>query len=110
MVNLYSNPQEDVNVGIRHIPMAVPLIGAAGAYMKELVKYPPQFKIGFMSNNPPVYDLIPKAKEAIEKLQEEIRPIHTKRLQHTERSEAAWRPLLTGSCQCPLLAQSGHSN
>jgi hypothetical protein len=27
-----------------------------------------------MSNNPPVYDLIPKAKEAIEKLQTEMRP------------------------------------
>ena len=31
--------------------------------MKELIKYPPQFKIGFMSNNPPVYDLLPKMKE-----------------------------------------------
>ena len=25
VVNLYTNPQEDVSVGIRHIPMAVPL-------------------------------------------------------------------------------------
>ena len=33
-------------------------------------KYPPQFKIGFLSNNPPMYDLIPKAKEAIEKMQQ----------------------------------------
>src|SRR5215510_12023002 len=74
MVNLYSNPQEDASIGVRHIPMVVPVIGAAGAYMKELIKYPPQFKIGFMSNNPPVYDLIPKAKEAIEKLQTEMRP------------------------------------
>lgn len=69
LVNLYTNPQEDVNIGVRHIPMAVPVMGTAGWYAKELIKYPPQFKIGFMSNNPPIYDLIPKAKEAIEKLQ-----------------------------------------
>ena len=41
-------------------------MGAAGWSMKELVKYPPQFKIGFLSNHPPIYDLIPKAREAIE--------------------------------------------
>jgi arylsulfatase len=67
--NLYTNPQEDVSVGIRHIPMAVPILAAGGWYMKELVKYPPQFKIGNLSNNPPIYDLLPKAKSAIEKLQ-----------------------------------------
>jgi hypothetical protein len=72
--NLYTNPQEDVSIGIRHIPMGVPVIAAAGWYMKELIKYPPQFKIGFLSNNPPIYDLIPKAKEAIERLQAESRP------------------------------------
>ncbi len=33
--------------------------------MKELMKYPPQFKIGFLSNNPPVYDLLPKAQELL---------------------------------------------
>ena len=44
--------QEDVSIGIRHM---VPVMGTAGWYMKELVKYPPQFKIGFLSNNPPVY-------------------------------------------------------
>ena len=33
-------------------------------------KYPPQFKIGFLSSNPPMYDLIPKAKEGIDKLQQ----------------------------------------
>jgi hypothetical protein len=59
LVNLYTNPQEDVSIGIRHIPMAVPVMSAAGEYMKELIKYPPQFKIGFLSNNPPIYDLIP---------------------------------------------------
>jgi hypothetical protein len=30
--------------------------------MKELLQYPPQFKIGFMSNNPPVYDVMPEVK------------------------------------------------
>src|SRR5262245_758018 len=74
MVNLYTNPQEDVSVGVRHIPMAVPVIGAAGTYMKELVKYPPNFKIGFLSNNPPVYNLLPKAREAMEKFEIGKRP------------------------------------
>jgi arylsulfatase len=36
--------------------------------MRDLVKYPPQFKIGFLNNNPPVYDLLPKMKGAIERL------------------------------------------
>ncbi|HEY2379078.1 MAG TPA: sulfatase-like hydrolase/transferase [Gemmatimonadaceae bacterium] len=63
LVNLYSNPQEDVSIGVRHIPMAVPVMGEAGWYMKELMKYPPQFKIGFASNNPPIYDLAPKLEK-----------------------------------------------
>lgn len=58
--NLYTNPQEDVSIGIRHIPMGVPIMAASGWYMKELIKYPPQFKIGFISNNPPIYDLLSK--------------------------------------------------
>ena len=60
--NLYTNPQEDLSIGIRHIPMGVPIMAASGAYMKDLIKYPPQFKIGFMSNNPPIYDIGPEAK------------------------------------------------
>jgi hypothetical protein len=63
--NLYTNPQEDVSIGVRHIPMAVPVGEAAGAYMKELLQYPPQFKIGFLSNNPPVYDVVPTVKEGV---------------------------------------------
>ena len=63
MVNLYTNPQEDVSIGIRHIPMAVPVGGAAVWYMQELIKYPPQFKVGFLSNNPPVYDMLPQMRE-----------------------------------------------
>ncbi len=62
MVNLYTNPQEDVNIGIRHIPMTTPVGALAAWYMEELIKYPPQFKIGFLSNNPPVYDILPKVK------------------------------------------------
>jgi arylsulfatase A-like enzyme len=68
--NLYANPQEDVNIGVRHLPMAIPVIGAAGEYMKELMKYPPQFKIGFLSNNPPLYNLAPQAREAMQKVLE----------------------------------------
>ncbi|HSF29489.1 MAG TPA: hypothetical protein VLK82_03315 [Candidatus Tectomicrobia bacterium] len=67
VVNLYTDPQEDVNVGMRHIPAGGPALSAAGDYMQELIKYPPQFQIGFLSNNPPVYDLSPKAREAIER-------------------------------------------
>lgn len=69
VMNLYTNPQEDVSIGVRHIPMAVPLLGTTGDYYKELIAYPPQFKIGFISNNPPIYDLLPKAKEAVEAFQ-----------------------------------------
>jgi arylsulfatase len=63
--SLYTDPKEDVIVGIRHIPMGVPVLGAAGFYMKELIKYPPQFKVGFISNNPPIYDLIPKMQDLL---------------------------------------------
>ena len=65
LFNLYTNPQEDVSIGIRHIPMMVSVIGTASWYMQELVKYPPQFKIGFLSNNPPVYDVLPKMQELL---------------------------------------------
>ena len=63
MVNLYTDPQEDESIGTRHIPMSVPVGMAAAWYMQELVKYPPQFKIGFLSNNPPLYDLLPLMKQ-----------------------------------------------
>lgn len=36
----------------------------------ELIKYPPQFKIGFLSNNPPVYDLLPQMRQARKKYME----------------------------------------
>jgi hypothetical protein len=44
MFNLETSLQEDVSIGIRHIPMLVPVIGTAGWYMRELMKYPQQFK------------------------------------------------------------------
>jgi arylsulfatase A-like enzyme len=69
--NLYTDPQEDVSIGVRHLPMVVPVFGAAGWYMKELMDYPPQFKIGFVSNNPPMYNLAPKARDAMKKIMEE---------------------------------------
>jgi hypothetical protein len=38
------------------------------------IKYPPQFKIGFMSNNPPVYDLLPQMQKLHQKNMEEQGP------------------------------------
>jgi arylsulfatase A-like enzyme len=49
-INLYTNPQQDVSVGVRHIPMTVPLMGEAGRYFEVLKKYPPNFKVGFLGN------------------------------------------------------------
>jgi arylsulfatase len=43
----------------------VPVANTAGWYLAELFKYPPRFKIGFLSNNPPVYDAAP-FKELLE--------------------------------------------
>jgi arylsulfatase len=48
--NLYTNPQEDTSIGIRHIPITVPLIGEITRYHAVLKKYPPQIKIGFAGN------------------------------------------------------------
>lgn len=50
MVNLYTDPQEDVNSGIRHIPMMVPLGAEATRYQEVLKKYPPKFKVVFGGN------------------------------------------------------------
>jgi arylsulfatase A-like enzyme len=70
MFNLYQNPQEDVSIGVRHIPMLIPVMQSAAFYMQELIKYPPQFKIGFLSNNPPIYNLLPKAQELMKQSME----------------------------------------
>ena len=71
MFNLYESPQEDVNIGIRHIPATVPLMGATGDYMAELMDYPPQFKIGFVGNNPALYNLAPQIRDGIGKMLKE---------------------------------------
>ncbi|MCP4385130.1 MAG: arylsulfatase, partial [Hyphomicrobiales bacterium] len=57
MVNLYTNPREDVSVGVRHLALALPIGSALSDYMLELGSYPPKFDVGFMSNNPPLYSL-----------------------------------------------------
>ncbi|MGU9778456.1 sulfatase-like hydrolase/transferase [Salmonella enterica] len=43
--NLYTNPQEDDSIGVRHIPMGVPLQAEAHSYMEILKKYPPKVQI-----------------------------------------------------------------
>jgi arylsulfatase len=50
VTNIYTNPQEDTSIGIRHIPMTVPLLGEATRYEKVLKKYPPKIIIGFAGN------------------------------------------------------------
>jgi arylsulfatase len=47
MVNLYTNPQEDESVGIRHIPMGLVLENEIERYVEVLKRYPPRFQIGF---------------------------------------------------------------
>lgn len=47
MVNLYTNPKEDVSVGVRHLPLTIPLMAEKRRYEAVLKKYPPQLKIGF---------------------------------------------------------------
>ena len=49
-VNLYTNPQEDVSIGIRHIPIAVMIGAEIDRYKAVLKKFPPQSKIGFDGN------------------------------------------------------------
>lgn len=49
-INLYTNPQEDVSEGIRHIPIGVMLDAEIDRYYEVLKKFPPQSKIGFKSN------------------------------------------------------------
>jgi arylsulfatase A-like enzyme len=48
--NLYTNPKEDENVGVRHIPMGMPLMAETERYGAVLKKYPPQTKVGFSGN------------------------------------------------------------
>ncbi len=50
VTNLYTNPQEDTSVGIRHIPITVPMLTELARYQGVLKKYPPQVKVGFLGN------------------------------------------------------------
>ncbi len=50
MVNLYTDPKEDVSSGVRHIPLGVVLAAETQRYQEVLKKYPPQCKIGFAGN------------------------------------------------------------
>jgi arylsulfatase A-like enzyme len=50
VTNLYTNPQEDTSVGIRHIPVSVPLLAEGDRYRGVLKKFPPKIKIGFGAN------------------------------------------------------------
>ncbi len=45
VVNLYTNPQEDVSVGIRHLPVTIPLGQEASRYGAVLKKYPPRISV-----------------------------------------------------------------
>ncbi|MEM6673831.1 MAG: sulfatase-like hydrolase/transferase [Planctomycetota bacterium] len=44
-VNLYTNPKEDMSVGVRHIPASMPLGNELNRYGAVLAKYPPQSKV-----------------------------------------------------------------
>ncbi len=50
VTNLYTNPQEDTSVGIRHIPITMPLLAEITRYQGVLKKFPPQVKVGFAAN------------------------------------------------------------
>jgi arylsulfatase A-like enzyme len=45
--NLYADPQEENSIGIRHIPIAISILGELTRYQAILKKYPPQIQIGF---------------------------------------------------------------
>lgn len=51
MVNLYTDPQEDVNIGIRHIPATVVLGAEMYRYIEVLKRFPPRVKVGFTTGN-----------------------------------------------------------
>lgn len=45
MTNLYENPQEDLSVGIRHLPITIPIGEEATRYTQVLAKYPPNISV-----------------------------------------------------------------
>ena len=50
MVNLYTDPQEDVSIGIRHVPATVVLGGEYSRYLDVLKRFPPHITVGFGGN------------------------------------------------------------
>ncbi len=48
--NLYTNPQEDISVGIRHIPILIGLMNEITRYQGVLKRYPPKTIVGFAGN------------------------------------------------------------
>lgn len=50
IVNLYTDPKEEENSGVRHIPMGMPILAETARYLEVLKKYPPQIKVGFTGN------------------------------------------------------------
>jgi arylsulfatase A-like enzyme len=44
-VNLYTNPQEDMSIGVRHIPAIMPVGNELSRYGAVLAKFPPQSKV-----------------------------------------------------------------
>ena len=44
-MNLYTNPQEDMSLGVRHLPLVISLGQEANRYGKVLAKYPPVVKV-----------------------------------------------------------------
>ncbi len=51
MVNLYTDPREDVTVGIRHIPATVVLGAEFSRYTDILKRFPARVKVGFEGKN-----------------------------------------------------------
>jgi arylsulfatase len=45
VTNLYTNPQEDISVGIRHLPVTIPLGTEGTRYQKVLEKYPSNISV-----------------------------------------------------------------
>jgi len=49
--NLYTNPQEDMSIGVRHLPMLIPIGQEADRYAGVLKKYPPKIQIRMPGQN-----------------------------------------------------------
>jgi arylsulfatase len=66
MVNLYTDPQEDVGVGARHVPMMVQAGAELDSYLRDLVRFPPRSQISFNDNNPAMYNLMPAIRAVVD--------------------------------------------